>query len=105
MDFANLHIPLPLALAAVATLGYLFGRKKRTDNNELVKRSLQDLKRARKVAMELEKITLTVRKSLSTHHSRVNKFKDRVNRLSDLHEDSAWKELCLEADEILKPTL
>ena len=29
MDIGIFHIPLPLALAVVATLGYLFGRKNR----------------------------------------------------------------------------
>ncbi|MCC6126479.1 MAG: GGDEF domain-containing protein [Pirellulales bacterium] len=105
MDLSGFHISWPLALAAVATIGYLLGRKNRPDANDAVRRSLLELKRAQSVALELEKITLTVRKSLSQHHSSVNKFKERVNRMSDLHQEIAWKELCREADEILKPTL
>jgi diguanylate cyclase len=105
MDIGTLHIPVPLALAVVATIGYLLGRQKQPDENEIVKRSLQELKRARTVALELEKITMTVRKSLSRHNSSVHKFKERVSRMSDLHQDAAWKELCSEAEEILKPTL
>ena len=48
---------------------------------------------------------MTIRKSLSRHNSSVHKFKERVSRMSDLHQEAAWKELCREADEILKPTL
>jgi hypothetical protein len=105
MDLGNFHIPLPLALAVVAAIGYLIGRNKRTLPDDIVKRSLLELKRARMVATELEKITLTVRKSLSQHNSSVLKFKERVNRMGKLHQETAWKELCREADEILKPTL
>ena len=105
MDIGTLHIPLPLAFAAVAAIGYLMGRKKRSIPDDVMKRSLQELKRARTVATELEKITLTVRKSLSQHNSSVLKFKERVDRMGKLHQEAAWKELCREADEILKPTL
>ena len=105
MDIGVIHIPLPLALAVVATIGYLLGRKNRVNPNDLMQRSLHELKRARTVAVELEKITLTVRKSLSRHNSSVLKFKERVNRMGKLHQEAAWKELCREADDILKPTL
>jgi diguanylate cyclase len=105
MDIGTIHIPLPLALAVVATIGYMLGRKNRAKPNDLLKRSLQELKRARNVAMELEKITLTVRKSLSRHNSSVLKFKERVSHMGKLHQEEAWKELCREADDVLKPTL
>jgi diguanylate cyclase len=105
MDISSLYIPWPLALAVVAAIGYLLGRRKRTDRSDALKRSFQELKRARNVAMELEKITLTVQKSLSRHNSSVLRFKERVSRMSHLQQEAAWKELCREADEILKPTL
>jgi diguanylate cyclase (GGDEF)-like protein len=57
------------------------------------------------VALELEKITFAVRKNLSKHRNSMKEFKERVNKLNELHQDPAWKELCEEADEILKPTL
>ncbi len=44
MDIGAFHIPLPLALAAVATIGYLLGRKNRGKPDDALKRSLQDLK-------------------------------------------------------------
>jgi len=105
MDLWSLNIPLPLALAVVATIGYLIGRRGRGDGDEVLCRSRRELRRAQTVATELERIAWTVRKSLAKHHSSVSRFKDRVNRLSDQQREAAWKELCQEAEEILKPTM
>jgi len=87
MDFWNVGIPIPVALAIVAALGYWIGRRNRTVGSDLVLRSRRDLKRARAVASELEKIAWTVRQSLARHHASVSRFKDRVYRLSDQQQD------------------
>jgi diguanylate cyclase len=105
MDLWNLHLPIPLALAVVATLGYLIGRRKRNDNSDSSANPRRELRRAQLVASELEKIALTVRRSLANHHARVHKFKERVGKLSAGQQEAAWKELCREAEEILKPTM
>jgi diguanylate cyclase (GGDEF)-like protein len=63
------------------------------------------MRRAQLVAAELEKIAWELRKNLAKHHASVSKFRDRVGRLSDDSHDAAWKELCREAEGILKPTL
>jgi len=105
MDFWPLHIPVPLALAVVAALGYLFGRRGEKVSNDLVLRSRRELRRARSVANELERIAWTVRKSLASHHASVGKFKDRVAKLGEQQEEIAWRELCRESEEILRPTL
>ena len=73
--------------------------------NDMVIRSRRELKRAQAVALELEKIAWTVRQSLAKHHASVSRFKERVSRLSDQQQDAAWKDLCREAEEILRPTL
>ena len=57
------------------------------------------------MATELEKIAWTVRQSLAKHHASVSRFKERVSRLSDQQQEAAWKDLCREAEDILKPTL
>src|SRR5204862_44112 len=64
-----------------------------------------ELKRAKSVARELEVIAESVRKNLATHHSSIAKFKDRVCQLGTQQRDSAWQELCKEAEDMLKPTL
>jgi len=94
-----------VALAALALLGYLVSRWRRPTDNDLALRSRRELKRAQAVAQELEKIAWTVRQSLSRHHASVLKFKERVGRLSECQQDTTWKDLCREAEEILKPTL
>ena len=53
----------------------------------------------------METIAEAVRKNLATHHSSINHFKDRVRDLSGQQKETAWQELCKEAEEMLKPTL
>ena len=104
MDWA-FQIPLPVALAIVATIGYVFGRRSKTSNQDATYRSRRELRRAQLVAAELEKIAWDLRKNLAKHHASVSKFRDRVGKLSDDCHEAAWKELCREAEDILKPTL
>jgi diguanylate cyclase len=105
MDFWTLSIPLPLALAVVATIGYLFGRRSKPASDEVVVRSRRELRRAQWVAAELEKIAWDLRKGLTRHHASVSRFRERVGRLSGHQQEAAWKDLCREAEDILKPTL
>jgi hypothetical protein len=63
MDFNLQHIPLPVAFALIALIGYMVGRKDRSERKGNVKPS-EELQRTQIVAMELEKITSTVRKNL-----------------------------------------
>jgi diguanylate cyclase (GGDEF)-like protein len=105
LDFSRLQIPVPLALAVVATLGYIFGRQNRNPANAVVEQSRRELRRARLVAQELERIALAVRKDLSAHQASLNRFKERVRRLNPDQMEAAWKDLCGEAEAVLKPTL
>jgi diguanylate cyclase (GGDEF)-like protein len=57
------------------------------------------------VARELESIAEAVRKSLATHSSSIAHFKERVHVLGDKSQESDWKELWTEAEDLLKPTL
>src|SRR5436189_1229160 len=106
-NWTSLHLPTPVALSIVALLGYIVGRRKKEHQHltgEIQAR--RELKRAQAVAKELERIAVAVRRSIATHHSSVLKFKDRVSTLgSDQEEDGAWRELCAEAEGMLKPTL
>ncbi len=103
MDFPN--IPLPLALAVIAVLGYLTGRRSRVHAIHEADKARRELRRAKVVARELEQIAEGVRKHLATHHLSVAKFKDRVSQLSATEKEAAWQDLCNEAEQILKPTL
>ncbi len=106
IDWTSIHLPMPVALAAVAAIGYLVGRNKRQLQNAANEaQARRELKRAQAVAKELESIAELVRRNLATHHSSVLKFKDRMTSLSNLEREGAWQELCEEAEEMLKPTL
>jgi diguanylate cyclase (GGDEF)-like protein len=105
MDFWSIDIPAPVALALVCVLGYWVGRRQRKAGGDLALRSRRELNRAKAVASELEKIAWTVRQNLAKHHTSVCRFRERVGKLGDHRQQSAWKDLCREAEEILKPTL
>lgn len=99
------EIPLPVALAVIAVLGYLAGRTSRAQALNEADKARRELRRAKAVAKELEQIAEGVRKQLASHHMSVARFKDRVSELSGQEKETAWGELCREAEQILKPTL
>lgn len=104
-DFFSLGIPAPVAIAAVAVIGYLVGRRTRATTSDVDFQSRREIKRAHAVAKDLEKITRDMRRSLTKHHSSVARFKDRVAELGGSQDEAAWKDLCKEAEGILGPTL
>src|SRR5690606_14408438 len=104
MEFTGISIPLPLALAAVAVIGYLFGRRPTVQQTEL-HHARRELKRARAVIRELESISSHVRSSLAQHQSSMLTFKDRLATLGRESDGAAWQQLCEEAERILHPTL
>jgi diguanylate cyclase len=104
-DFTTVNLPVPVALAAVAVIGYLIGRRQIPGTTSPDGESRREMKRAHLIAKDLEKIAKTVRKSLARHHASVARFKGRVSELSDHHNEAAWKELCKEAEDILGPTM
>lgn len=104
MDYIP-NIPLPVALAIIAVLGYIVGRRSRVHAINEADKARRELRRAKIVARELEQIAEGVRKHLAAHHLSVAKFKDRVSHLSNQEKEAAWQDLCGEAEQILKPTL
>jgi diguanylate cyclase (GGDEF)-like protein len=106
MDLFRFQLPLPVALAVVATLGYLFGRQQlRAASTRVAIQARRELRRARLVAKELERIARTIRRNLARHQIRVCRFKERVSRLNAERQESDWENLCHEADELLQPTV
>ncbi len=105
-QWTSMHLTTPVALSAVALIGYLFGRRNREQQQLSTEvQARRELKRAQAVAKELERIAVAVRRSIATHHSSVLKFKDRVSSLGGDQQEAAWQELCCEAEGMLKPTL
>ena len=105
MNLLAIPLPIPVALAIVALIGYVFGRRANQPASGAPARSSRDLRRAQMVAADLEKIAWELRKALVRHHTSVSKFRERVGKLNDNVQEAAWKDLCREAEEILRPTL
>ncbi|MCH8924119.1 MAG: diguanylate cyclase, partial [Planctomycetes bacterium] len=106
-DVWSLHVPLTVALAAVAAIGYFVGLRRRYERapGEDETAAREELHKATSVAAELESIVETVRHALAMHHGAVARFKQRISELGNEDKEVAWQKLCTEAEEMLKPTL
>jgi diguanylate cyclase (GGDEF)-like protein len=102
MEFA-FGLPLTVAFATVAVIGYWVGRylRPRPAPSEATRR---ELKRAQAIIQDLEKIAHRVRRELALHHSSLATFKNRVDELSHQADSADWRLLCDEAERLLKPT-
>ncbi len=94
------------ALAAVALLGYLFGRRSR--NSVSVPGDLKlnhELSRASSIAIELQQIAARIRNDVASHQSNISQFKARVANLKTQKTDDGWQALSSEAETLLAPTM
>ena len=64
MDLALPSLPIPVALAAVAVIGYLIGRWQRSEAPTSSDATRHELKRAQAVVVDLERIAHRVRREL-----------------------------------------
>ena len=102
----DVGLPETAALAAVALIGYLFGRRTRKGKlADLDAQRRRELDRASDIARQLESIAHALRQDLAGHHSQLTRFKRRLNDAHDTGDGESWKLLCAEADQILAPTL
>jgi diguanylate cyclase (GGDEF)-like protein len=102
----QIGLPVTVALAAVALIGYLFGQRTRsTMLAALDERRQQELARAGRIAWQLEHIAATLRQDLLAHHAQVVGFKRRLRQATDTASDDAWEQLCREAEHMLGPTM
>ncbi len=105
-DFTRIGLPVTVALAAVAAIGYLFGQRTRTTLlNERDNRRQRELERAAQIAWHLESIADTLRKDLAAHHALVGGFKRCLKAAKDSQNDKCWELLCAEAEAMLGPTM
>ena len=103
-DFVLPGLPIPVALASIAVLGYLLGRIQRGQSSQKSDATRRELKRAQAVVCDLEKIAHRVRRELALHHANLATFKRRVGELSQSADAADWQRLCEEAERLLKPT-
>ncbi|MHC2067602.1 GGDEF domain-containing protein [Bremerella sp. T1] len=100
-------IPTPAALALVALIGYVIGKK--TPRNVSVGEAYarRELKRAKAIVQQLEEISREVRRNLASHQSSIAHFKERIVLMSSEtdHSGESWQTLCEEAERMLSPTM
>ncbi|TWT72681.1 Response regulator PleD [Posidoniimonas polymericola] len=101
-NFLSYGIPETVALAVVAVLGYLFGRRQPTQENTSAS---DDIQRATAIALELESIAGELRTDLAFHRTQVENFKKQLRVAATSSEQDAWAQLRSEAEAILGPTL
>lgn len=96
-------LPETVALAAVAVIGYVFGRSQR--HEEPSAESSDEVIRAAEIARQLEAVAAALRNDLAAHRTEVEHFKKVVRGASKTPTDESWAQLRDEADRVLEPTL
>lgn len=91
-----------VALAAVALVGYLVGRRGR---NAPSPAGQEEIQRAKRIARELEQIANGLRQELALHRSQVDRFKTELRRAETADSSETWQRLRDEADGMVQPTL
>ena len=98
-------LPNTVALAIVAVLGYLFGRRRRPIAKPDPSQMRRELERAKPVVNEMEKIAQQLRQNLASHHSNIVKFRDRLRQLDGALPEEVAADIRRETDELLNPTI
>ena len=97
----SVGLPLTTALAAVALIGYLFGRgqirKSAADRQ-------QELEQARQLIAQLQSVSQRIRRSLALQHSSIQQFRDKVQDFCEADDADVREEIAEEAKRILQPT-
>jgi len=82
MDLWAIHIPPSLAIAAVVTLGYLVGRRAGKSRGELAAQSDRELRNARAVTREMEKISRSLHRSATEYHAGLSRKRAQAGQLN-----------------------
>ena len=106
----SIAISVPLALAVMAMLGYVFAtlrQRKKTGANDASFELQRDLTRSRTAVSELNVVIREARSNLARHYARFGRFERRAARLGTRQDngDARWHELCREIEGLATPTL
>lgn len=95
-----------VALACVAVIGYLFGRRSRPLAHCSTEPQLQqELVRASQIARELHQIADRIRGDVAAHQSNISQFNARIGTLQKDSTVEGWHKLSSEAESLLLPTM
>jgi diguanylate cyclase (GGDEF)-like protein len=104
MDIWSLGLTTPVALAAIALLGYVVGRISPNRPADEPVPSHPELKRARAIIRDLEQIAERVTRDLAQHQTSLGRFKEQVSDMSREAAPANWMSLSEGAERLLKPT-
>ncbi|MEN0110935.1 MAG: GGDEF domain-containing protein [Planctomycetota bacterium] len=96
-------LPETVALAAVAAIGYLFGRRGALPKPK--GEPTGELLRAAEIARQLETVAATLRGHLASHRTEIERFKAEVRRTGAESSGESCQALRGEAERVLAPTL
>lgn len=112
MDYLANTLSIPVyvtdttALAAVALIGYLFGRRTRQQAPAVKDEKLStELSRAVRIAKELQQVAGRIRREVALHQSSISQFQSRVGSVQTGDVETAWLTLTDEAEALLAPTM
>jgi len=95
-----------VALAIVALIGYVFGKRTRRQPVQQVDEKLhRELSRATAIAKELQQITQRVRQDVASHQSNIAGFNSRVREMRSAADVDGWQTLSSETEALLAPTM
>lgn len=104
MQWWGIGLPATVGLAVVAAIAYLYLRCGHAPLSERIS-ARRELKRAKSIIRDLERIAQLVRADLAEHHTNLLNFEAQVNELcQDTSNDAGWERLADEAERLLKPT-
>ena len=99
-------LPATAGLAAVALIGYMFGR--RTNQPEPTNLGMvgpRELHRAARVARQLEDTIDELRQQLAEHRTYIERFRNRIDGAAEYDPRSALSMLSSESERVILPTL
>lgn len=96
-------LPETVALAAVAVIGYVFGRRRSEDPSDPA--APAELLRATQIAKQLEQVAKRLRGDLAAHHTEVERFKSAVRNATAEDGEQTLRLIQEETDRVLEPTL
>ncbi|MGI9457932.1 MAG: GGDEF domain-containing protein [Aeoliella sp.] len=98
-------IPETAALASIALIGYMFGRRSRPQVTALPSVAPKELHRAARIARQLEDTIDVLRHSLAEHRSHIARFQTKVGEAADRESQEVLPLLSEEAEIVIAPTL
>ena len=93
------------AIAAVALIGYLFGRRTRHVNRTGDAKLLTELSRAQQIAGQLDQVAARIRSEVAIHHGSLALFQSQVARMKTGDVQAEWRRFSDQADALVAPTL